>query len=162
MPPPRGVATALALAQLRGAPGQATVSLASIVASVALMVSMGIMVYSFRHSLEAWLERVLPADLYVRASPSGDTGYLPDALQARIGALPGVRRVDFIREQHVMLDPARPPVVLLARDIDPASPDRLLPLIDRAHDAAKLRQRCTAGERVRWCAFHCRASRCRS
>ena len=39
---------ALALAQLRGAPGQAMVSLAAIVASFSLMVAMAIMVASFR------------------------------------------------------------------------------------------------------------------
>ena len=70
-PPPR-----LALLQLRGAPGQVAVSLAAIVASVSLMVSMAIMVASFRDSLDAWLERVLPADLYVRAAPPATRAYL--------------------------------------------------------------------------------------
>src|SRR5882672_9961915 len=56
----------LGLAQLRSAPGQAGVSLAAIVAAVSLMVSMAIMVASFRQSLDEWLERILPADLYLR------------------------------------------------------------------------------------------------
>ncbi len=132
VPLPGAPPVQLALAQLRGAPGQATVSLASIVASVSLMVSMGIMVYSFRGSLEAWLERVLPADIYVRAAPSGDSGYLTPSLQARIRALDGVRRVDFIRDQQIVLDPARPRVVLLARDLDPQDPARTLPLLGPA------------------------------
>ncbi|HZQ60956.1 MAG TPA: FtsX-like permease family protein, partial [Casimicrobiaceae bacterium] len=119
----------LALEQLRGAPGQSGVSLASMVASIALMVSMGIMVHSFRQSLQEWLERVLPADIYVRAAPSGDTGYLSPALQGAIAATPGVRRVDFIREQQLLIDPARPRIVMLARDIDPDDPDRLLVLM---------------------------------
>lgn len=129
VPTPRGAAPRLALEQLRRAPGQATVSLASIVASIALMVSMGIMVHSFRTSLVGWLEQVLPADVYVRAAPSGDSGYLPASLQSAIAAMPGVRRVDFIREQQLLLDPARPRVVLMARDVDPAEPERLLPLV---------------------------------
>src|SRR5207245_1673372 len=54
------VSARVGLAQLRGAPGQAGVSLAAIVASVSLMVSMAIMVASFRQSLDEWLERVLP------------------------------------------------------------------------------------------------------
>ncbi len=129
IPQPRQPAVSLALTQLRGAPGQATVSLASIVASVSLMVSMGIMVHSFRGSLEAWLEQVLPADLYFRAGPVGDSAYVPAEVQERIRALPGVRRVDFIREQQLLLDPQRPRVIVIARDIDRAAPQRTLPLI---------------------------------
>lgn len=130
MPGLRASGVRLALEQLRRAPGQASVSLASIVASIALMVSMAIMVHSFRESLQSWLERVLPADMYVRASPSGDTGYLGEAAQETIARVPGVRRVDFIREQQILLDSTRPRVVLLARDIDPTHADRLLALID--------------------------------
>ncbi len=119
----------LALAQLRGAPGQVTVSLAAIVASVGLMVSMAIMVASFRDSLDAWLGRILPADLYFRAAAGGDTAYLGADAQASIAALPGVRRVDFLREQQLLLDPSRPRVVLQARAIDRANPARTLPLV---------------------------------
>ncbi|HYT87060.1 MAG TPA: FtsX-like permease family protein, partial [Burkholderiales bacterium] len=62
----------IGLAQLRGAPGQTGVSLAAIVAAVSLMVSMAIMVTSFRQSLDEWLERVLPADLYLRTGAGSD------------------------------------------------------------------------------------------
>jgi putative ABC transport system permease protein len=90
-PIPQGAPQRLALLQLRGAPGQAGVSLVAIVASFSLMVSMAIMVASFRSSLDAWLERVLPADAYVRANAAGDSAYLGTDDQARIAALPGVR-----------------------------------------------------------------------
>ncbi len=89
LPRPRAPAARLALAQLRGAPGQVSVSLAAIVASVSLIVSMVIMVASFRDSLDAWLERVLPADLYFRAASGGDTAYLP---RRRAGADRGAAR----------------------------------------------------------------------
>jgi putative ABC transport system permease protein len=130
VPAPRAAAPALALSQLRGAPGQAAVSLTAIVASLALMVSMAIMVASFRDALDGWLERILPADAYLRASATGDTAYITPEDQARIATLPGVRRVEFLREQQLLLDPARPRVVLLARSIDPADPGRQLPLVD--------------------------------
>jgi putative ABC transport system permease protein len=48
LPLPKASAPRLAIAQLRGAPGQVSVSLAAIVASVSLTVSMVIMVASFR------------------------------------------------------------------------------------------------------------------
>jgi putative ABC transport system permease protein len=129
LPVPRAVAPRLALAQLRGAPGQVAVSLATIVASVSLMVSMAIMVSSFRQSLDDWLERVLPADVYFRASAGGDTAYLPPDAQARIMALPGVRRVEFTREQQLLLDASRPRVVLTARPLDAANLGSRMPLV---------------------------------
>ena len=129
LPLPSAPAPRLALAQLAGAPGQLTVSLAAIVAGVSLMVSMAIMVASFRDSLEVWLDRVLPADVYVRAASGGDTGFLPPGTQARIAALPGVARVEFLREQQLSLDPARPRIVLLARAVDRDDAARSLPLL---------------------------------
>ena len=128
-PIPRIAPARLALLQLRGAPGQAGVSLVAIVASVSLLVSMAIMVASFRTSLDAWLERVLPADVYLRANAVGDSAYLTADDQTRIAALPGVRRVEFIREQQLLLDPNRPRVVLLVREGDASALARQLPLV---------------------------------
>ena len=128
-PIPQGAPQRLALLQLRGAPGQAGVSLVAIVASVSLMVSMAIMVASFRSSLDAWLERVLPADVYVRANAAGDSAYLGTDDQARIAALPGIRRAEFVREQQLLLDPYRPRIVLLAREGDAPTLARQLALV---------------------------------
>jgi putative ABC transport system permease protein len=110
------VPTTLALAQLRGAPGQATVSLAAIVASFSLMAAMAIMVASFRSSVDEWLGAVLPAELYFRTTQSGETGWIDPALEERVRALPQVERAVFLRSTRVVLDPARPAVALLARD----------------------------------------------
>jgi putative ABC transport system permease protein len=106
----------LALSQLRAAPGQAAVSLAAIVASFALMAAMAIMVASFRQSVGDWLERVLPAELYFRTTYAGDTGHLEAGFEERVRALPEVARAAFLRSSRILLDPARPPLVLIARD----------------------------------------------
>jgi putative ABC transport system permease protein len=106
----------LALSQLRAAPGQAAVSLAAIVASFALMAAMAIMVASFRQSVDEWLESVLPAELYFRTTHTGDTGVLDPGFEERVRALPQVARADFLRSGRILLDPARPPLVLIARD----------------------------------------------
>src|SRR6266852_1576126 len=125
------VAVRIGLAQLRGAPGQAGVSLAAIVASVSLMVSMAIMVASFSQSLDEWLERMLPADLYVRAGPGSDTAFLSPADQRTIAALPGARRVEFLRSQRLIVAPDRPPLALLARVVE--AEGRVPPLLGAAH-----------------------------
>jgi putative ABC transport system permease protein len=125
---PAHAPAALAIAQLRSAPGQASISLASIVASVSLMVSMAIMVNSFRQSLEDWLGNVLPASLYARVAAS-EAAFTPDD-QARIRSLPGVARVEFLREEHLLLDASRPRVVLLARPLIESEVATRLPLVD--------------------------------
>ncbi len=125
------VSARIGLAQLRGAPEQAGVSLAAIVASVSLMVSMAIMVASFRQSLDEWLERMLPADLYLRAGPGSDTAFLSLADQRTIAALPGARRVEFLRSQRLIVAPDRPPLTLLARAVE--AEGRVPPLLGAAH-----------------------------
>ena len=132
LPRPRGAGAQLALAQLQGAPGQAAVSLAAIVASFSLMVAMAIMVASFRVSLDAWLDYVLPADLYLRTGIGGDTAYLAPQDEARIAALPGVKRAEFLRIQHLLLEAGRPRVALFARALDRDDPGRRLPLVSEA------------------------------
>ncbi|MEP7329588.1 MAG: FtsX-like permease family protein [Betaproteobacteria bacterium] len=129
VPSPSSASTRLALLQLRGAPGAALVSLATIVASVSLMVSMAIMVASFRASLDDWLLRILPADVYVRAAAAGDTGWFDLDAQRALRNIRGVARIDFLRTQSVVLDPGRPRVTLLARDLPASDPGSVLPLL---------------------------------
>ncbi len=148
LPTPSQFAPALALAQLRGAPGQVAVSLASIVAAVSLMVSMAIMVTSFRTSLDAWLARVLPAELYFR-TPASDSAFLAPADRARIESLPGIARVEFMREEQLLLDAARPRVVLLARPLVERDAATRLPLVEPPlARPSGLRHRC--GSTRRW------------
>ena len=129
LPLPRQVPLALALAQLRGAPGQAIVSLAAIVASFALMVAMAIMVASFRQSVDHWLDHVLPADLYFRTTHAGETGYLEPGFEERVRAMPQVARAEFLRSARVTLDASRQAISLLARELPPAGAQALLPLV---------------------------------
>ena len=131
---PHHAPAALAIDQLRGMRCQASISLAAIVASVSLFVSMAIMVASFRQSLEDWLDRLLPADMYVRAGLFAEAAYFSPGDQAKIAALPGVRRVEFTRAQSLLLDAALPRVTLLARNLE--DPANRLPLVGDARPPA--------------------------
>jgi putative ABC transport system permease protein len=90
---------------------------------------MAIMVASFRQSLDDWLQHVLPADLYVRTSASGDAAFLTPADQERLARAPGVRRVDYARVQQLLLAPEKPPITLFAGPVEAADPGRRLPLV---------------------------------
>jgi putative ABC transport system permease protein len=134
LPTPRRVPLALALAHLRATPGKFASMLAAVVASVALMAAMAIMVASFRQSLDDWLGVMLPADLYVRTQ--GDSAFLSSHDQRAISTLPGIARAEFMRATSIALDPARPRVVLLARDIDPAHAASRLALVGHSQATA--------------------------
>jgi putative ABC transport system permease protein len=122
----------LALNQLRGAPGQAMVSLAAIVASFGLMAAMAIMVASFRDSVDRWLDDVLPADVYLRTTHAGETSYLEPGFEQEVRKLPMVARVEFLRSVRVSLAADRPEVSLLARDLPPGEMRRY-PVVGRQY-----------------------------
>lgn len=91
---------ALAVAQVRALPGQLAASIAGVVVSASLAVAMAIMVFSFRQSLENWLQGVVGADLYVRAG-AGETAYFPPDVVAAIGRVPGIAGVEPLRYDRI-------------------------------------------------------------
>ncbi|TFW32775.1 FtsX-like permease family protein [Massilia horti] len=119
----------LALARLANAPGQAAIGLGGVLASFSLMVAMGIMVASFRISVDHWMLHILPADLYLRTASGGNTAGLGEAEQAAIAATPGVAQARFLRTRPLSLEADRPNVTLIARDIDAHDPGKLLDLV---------------------------------
>src|SRR6185437_6720477 len=127
VPPPPSVPASLAFHYLRAARGRVGATLAAMVTSVALMVSMAIMVASFRQSLDDWLRVMLPADLYVRGG-AGSVQFDAGGRRA-IAGIEGVAHAEFMRATSIVLDPARPPVMLLARDIEPQTAASRLALI---------------------------------
>lgn len=124
----RSVPFRLAAARLWGAPSQASVALAGVLASTALTVAMAVMVTSFRGSVEHWLGDVLQADLYVLADGSG----FDAATQARMRAAPGVGWMGVLKETPLQFDARRPAVTLMARTLD--GPGARLSLIGRQRD----------------------------
>ena len=128
----------LARARLAGAPAQAQVAAAGIVASATLAVAMAIMVASFRVSVDDWLSRVLPADLYASPSRASQTGFLSAAQIREIASLPGVRSVQPVRFDALRLNAERYPVTLIARPVDGG---RGLPLVGTALEQSAWRGR---------------------
>ena len=128
LPSPRSAPAALALARLRANPGRIAVSAAAMISSVSLMVAMAIMVTSFRQSFDHWLGVMLPADLYLRAG-AADSVVFTARQRDDIAGTPAVARAEFMRVTALLLDPARPRVALLARDIDPRDPGARLAIV---------------------------------
>ncbi len=132
LPGTRRTSFALALRQLRASRATVFLSLAPIIVSFALMVSMAIMVHSFRQSFEAWLNKLLPADVQLRLPAGSDTAALDAADQQAISRLPGVSVADFRRTRTLYLDAAREPLTLIARDMRTKPAADILPLVASA------------------------------
>ncbi|PZP64022.1 MAG: ABC transporter permease [Delftia acidovorans] len=97
-----------------------TVAVGGVVASLSLAVALTVMVASFRDSMIAWLDAVLPAPLYLRTAGSAgraDAAPLPADLAPRIAALPGMQRAQPMRSTSLWLSPDRPAVSLLLRPL---------------------------------------------
>jgi putative ABC transport system permease protein len=126
----------LAVERARRVRESAAVAVSGVVASLSLAVALTVMVASFRNSVTQWLDTVLPAALYVHTANSGsanDSAYFDPALVRAAAHLPGVERVSTQRSLSLLLDPAKPPVTLIARPVHAAAGQGLtLPLVGEA------------------------------
>ena len=115
VPGGRSVTLQIAVAHLIGTARYVTLSVAAIVVSFSLMAAMLIMVTSFRSSLDAWTQKILPADLYVRAGYIGQSAFLDETTLMRLQALPQVERFETGRFSQLSLAATSAPVTLVAR-----------------------------------------------
>ncbi|WP_432731926.1 FtsX-like permease family protein [Variovorax sp. W6] len=136
----------LAVERARRMRGTAAVAVSGVVASLSLAVALTVMVASFRDSVTHWLDVVLPADLYVRATSGGrggnsggnsgggsstDTATFAPAFVQSLAQLPGVARTGTLRTQPLQLDATRPAVTLIARSLEGGA-SQSLPLVGSA------------------------------
>jgi putative ABC transport system permease protein len=92
-----GIEARLAGLILRGALGRTAVSVASLMIGIAMMVSLAVMISSFRQTVITWVEQTLKADLWIEPSSKFDgkqTGRIQLAAVQTIRQLPGVAAVD--------------------------------------------------------------------
>lgn len=138
----RRVLPMLAVERARRMRGTAAVAVSGVVASLSLAVALTVMVASFRDSVTQWLDVVLPADLYVRATSGGrgsnaggasstDTATFAPAFVQALAQLPGVARTGTLRTQTLQLDATRPAVALIARSLEGGA-TQSLPLVGTA------------------------------
>jgi len=99
-----GVEGLLASRSLGASLRRTSVLVAALSTAVAMMVSVGIMVGSFRQTVVSWMSGQLPADLYVRpaGSPAADRHpELSVELPGTIEKLPGVAAVERLRAYEI-------------------------------------------------------------
>jgi putative ABC transport system permease protein len=106
--------------------GRTSVLIGALSTAIAMMVSVGIMVGSFRETVIAWMADELPADLYIR--PAGDAAAdrhptLAPELADTIVGLPGVAGVDRLRAYSI--DYQGLPISLGGVELSPQRAQRL-------------------------------------
>jgi len=120
----------LAVERARRQRDTAAVAVSGVVASLSLAVALTVMVASFRDSVTQWLDRLLPADLYVRSAvgmSASDTVFFDPAFVQAATRLPGVKKLQAQRMLPLSLHSSLPAVALLAREL--GDPARSLPLL---------------------------------
>jgi putative ABC transport system permease protein len=103
-------------------PGRTSVTMAAIVVGLAIMVGVGIMIQSFRHTVEVWVDQTMLADIIVAPvswlgedEVENDKPGLPLTLVKTVLLVPGIEAVDPYLE--TMGEVSGQTVSLVARDL---------------------------------------------
>lgn len=117
-----GLLSSLAAEQVSRNPGRTSVTMAAIVVGLAIMVGVGIMIQSFRHTVEVWIDQTMLADIIVAPAAwlgedevGNDTPGLPLTLVQIVMSVTGVDVVDPYLE--TVGEVAGQTVSLVARDL---------------------------------------------
>ncbi|MEP6685460.1 MAG: FtsX-like permease family protein, partial [Verrucomicrobiota bacterium] len=91
----------LAATNLSRALGRNSVTIAALACAVAMTVSVGVMVFSFRQTVKVWIDETLIADLFIAPASNeivGPSSFMPPEALSFVEQLPGVEEVDTFRE----------------------------------------------------------------
>lgn len=92
-----GIAGKLAARSLSGTPGRVSVAIASLTVGIAMMVSLAIMIGSFRQTVMDWVDQTMVADLWVQPAArqhGSDGAAFAATFEERLKAVPGVSAVE--------------------------------------------------------------------
>jgi putative ABC transport system permease protein len=115
-----GVAATLGARSLRENAARASVVVAALMVSVGLLVSLTVMVGSFRRTVDTWVTQTLRGDLYVEPvghHASQRATVLPPELVEGARRLPGMAAVDTYRASALTLEGRRAQVVGIEFDV---------------------------------------------
>ncbi len=97
--------------------GRNALAVSSLAIAFMMVISMSIMVNSFRQTVIVWIDQTLRADLFVRVAGGRDIDYhhtLPSELVANLKSIPGIAEIDQFRAMDITYNDL--PVVLATGD----------------------------------------------
>ena len=101
---PHGTAWRLAARHLVRAMHRNALTTAALMAAIAMTVGVSVMIYSFRASVDTWINRTIQADLFVTLAANEVTGFqttIPDEVIAWLESHPLVESIDTFHEKRV-------------------------------------------------------------
>lgn len=96
-----GTEGSLAISGLYGALGRTSVAVASLMVGIAMMVSLAVMIGSFRHTVIAWVQQTLRADMWVEPAGrrvSSRIGHISEELVEKLRKVPGIEALESFSE----------------------------------------------------------------
>ncbi|MGE3179108.1 MAG: ABC transporter permease [Vicinamibacterales bacterium] len=142
----RPVEGALAADSLIQSPRRTSASVAALMLSLALVTGFAGMARASYDSIIVWMEGALNPDLYV--SPSQEvvsrTLRFPDEMAAELAAMPGVARVQKVRNARILFRGS--PIMIVATEVRSLSETAPMPPV--SGDSADMYRRTAAGEGV--------------
>lgn len=93
----------IAAAQLLLHRGRTSVAVASLLMAVAMVMSIGVMIHSFRQTVIVWVNQSITADIWIEPEgpPQVEKRLISPKIPALIAAIPGVKAVDPFFEQPI-------------------------------------------------------------
>ena len=117
-----GSMTRLAVDQIARSSGRNSVTLSAFMVGIAIVVGVGVMIESFRDTVEQWIDQTLMADLVVTpheegldADPRENVFRISPEMVRRARAVPGVAAVDPYRQARIQVGTAQ--AYVAARDL---------------------------------------------
>ena len=98
--------------------GRNAIGIAALTFSVALLISVTIMIQSFRKTLEVWFDQTVRADMILEKKEdplAGESGLVDPGTAEQVRKIPGVSAIDRFREENLLFN--NRPFQLNARDL---------------------------------------------
>ena len=118
----QGVMREIAVEHAARNPGRNSVTVSALMVGLAIMIGVLIMVRSFRHTVELWINETVIADIVVapstwlrEANSGSGAKSLPAGWREVLGIIPGVAEVDTYRDVRVEVNGQR--VAIVSRDL---------------------------------------------
>jgi len=140
----RPVEGALAADSLIQSPRRTSASVAALMLSLALVIAFAGMARASYVSIIHWMETALNPELFIMPSQSivVRTMRFPAAMGPEVAAIPGVKRVQSVRDARIMF--RNTPVMIVAVEVDSIAQTAQLPPV--AGNAADMYRQASAGE----------------
>jgi putative ABC transport system permease protein len=125
---------------------RSAVAIASLMTALAMLISISIMILSFRETVKVWTEQIISADLFVSPAGrlTGQRGSLPTELVESLPKLPGLIAIERLTEIPMRIDNL--PILLFVTDLEVK--EKLSRIMLRRGSSEEILRRCREQDQI--------------